>query len=308
MTRPLLAPTREPGPSDALPAGPDGPAFRHVARGTRPVLLVFAVLTLVATNQLFVLASSTARWFAWTIQPPLTAAFLGAGYASGFLLVALVLRTRLWVESRLTLVSVLVFASLSLVATLLHTDRFHFDAPGAVARLAAWFWLAVYVVVPVVLAVVVVRAHRSPGVDPPRRAPLPRWLQVPLVLHAVVLLPVSVTLLVAPGHAAALWPWALTPLTAQMVAAWLLAFAVVAVGALLENDLDRLAGPALAYAVFGLLQLLALVVHGDTFRWGSAQGTTYVVVLATVPLVGGAGWLAARRRSSTPLVTPRKAS
>jgi hypothetical protein len=103
---------------------------RRVAPGTRTFLLVFAVLTLVATNQLFVLAAATSRWFAWTIQPPLTAAFLGAGYASGFLLVVLVLRTRLWVEARLTLVSVLVFASLSLVATLLHTDRFHFTAPG----------------------------------------------------------------------------------------------------------------------------------------------------------------------------------
>ena len=273
---------------------------RRVAPGTRTFLLVFAVLTVVATNQLFVLAGATARWFAWTIQPPLTAAFLGSGYASGFLLVLLVLRTRLWVEARLTLVSVLVFATVSLAATLLHTDRFHFGADGTVARFAAWFWLAVYVVVPVGLAVVVVRAHRSPGHDPVRRAPLPRWLQVPLVLHAVVLLPLGVALLVAPTSASGLWPWALTPLTAQMVAAWLLAFGVVAVGALAEDDLDRLAGPALAYAAFGLLQGLALVVYGDAFRWGTSQGTTYLVVLATVPLVGLAGWLTARRHPAVP--------
>ena len=69
---------------------------RRVAPGTRTFLLVFAVLTVVATNQLFVLAGATARWFAWTVQPALTAAFLGSGYASGFLLVLLVLRTRLW--------------------------------------------------------------------------------------------------------------------------------------------------------------------------------------------------------------------
>jgi hypothetical protein len=281
---------------------------RRVAPGTRTFLLVFAVLTLVATNQLFVLAAATSRWFAWTIQPPLTAAFLGAGYASGFLLVVLVLRTRLWVEARLTLVSVLVFASLSLVATLLHTDRFHFTAPGDVARFAAWFWLAVYVVVPVGLAVVIVRAHRSPGVDPPRRAPLPRWLQVPLVLHAVVLVPVAVALLVAPTSAPTLWPWPLTPLTAQMVAAWLLAFGVVAVGALVEDDLDRLAGPALAYAVFGLLQMLALAVYGDAFRWGSGPATAYLVVLATVPVVGGAGWITARRHPSSPRPTPQEVS
>jgi hypothetical protein len=283
-------------------------AGRRVAPGTRTLLLVFAVLTVVATNQLFVLAAATDRWFAWTIQPPLTAAFLGSGYAAGFLLVVLVLRTRLWVEARLTLVSVLVFATVSLVATLLHTDRFHFTAAGDVARFAAWLWLAVYVVVPVALAVVVVRAHRSPGRVLARQAPLPAWLRLCLLVHAVVLLPVAVALLVRPGAAARLWPWALTPLTAQMVAGWVLAFGVVAVGALVEDDLTRLSGPALAYAVFGLLQLLALAVYGDAFRWGSPQGTAYLAVLITVPLVGAAGWATARRRARLPLRPAQEAS
>ncbi|SEP94456.1 hypothetical protein [Microlunatus flavus] len=284
----LLAP-RSAGPAAGVAKG------RLVAPGTRALLLTFAVLTLVATNQLFVLAADTDRWFAWTIQPPLTAAFVGAGYAAGFLLVVLVLRTRVWAEARLTLVSVLVFATASLVATLLHTDRFHFGAPEPVARFAAWFWLAVYVVVPVGLAVVVVRSHRAPGADPPRSVRLPVALKGALVLHAVVLLPVAVALLVSPGTAAVLWPWALTPLTAQMVGGWLLAFGVVAVGALLEDDLHRLSGPALAYAVFGLLQLLALALHGEAVRWGSPQAAAYLGVLVTVPVVGLAGWLAARR-------------
>jgi hypothetical protein len=281
---------------------------RRVAPGTRTLLLVFAVLTLVATNQLFVLAAATDRWFAWTIEPPLTAAFLGSGYAAGFLLVALVLRTRLWVEARLTLASVLVFASTSLIATLLHVDRFHFTADGIVARFAAWFWLAVYVVVPVGLAVVVVRSHRSPGCDPAKGAPLPRGLQVALVLHAAVFLTVGVALLVTPHTAGTLWPWTLTPLTAQMVSAWLLAFGVVALGALLENDLDRLAGPALAYVVFGLLQVLALGIYGDAFRWGSRQATVYLIVLVTVPVVGAAGWLAGRRHARSSHPTPQETS
>lgn len=119
------------------------------------------------------------------------------------------------------------------------------------------------------------------------------------MLHATVLLPVAVALLVAPATAPALWPWALTPFTARTVAAWLPAFGVVAVGALVEGDPDRLAGPALAYAVFGLLQVLALLLHGDALRWGSPQATTCLVVLATVPLVGVAGWLTARRHRSS---------
>ena len=51
-------------------AGDAGPAgrLRRPDRARRPA-------------PLFVLATTTEQTFAWTIQPPLTAAFLGAGYA-----------------------------------------------------------------------------------------------------------------------------------------------------------------------------------------------------------------------------------
>ena len=125
--------------------------------GTRVMLVAFVALTLVATNQLFVLAPRTATLFSWTIQPPLSAAFLGASYFAGCVLSVLALRSGSWRTARVPLVTVLVFAVLTLAATLLHLDRFHFGAPGLVARAAAWIWLGVYLVVPVALLVVVLR-------------------------------------------------------------------------------------------------------------------------------------------------------
>jgi uncharacterized integral membrane protein len=118
---------------------------------TRVLLVAFICLTLVATNQLFVLARRTATLFSWTIQPPLSAAFLGASYAAGCVLSVLALRSRSWRDARTPLVTVLVFAVLTLVATLLHLDRFHFHAPGLAAVDAAWVWLVVYLMVPVAL-------------------------------------------------------------------------------------------------------------------------------------------------------------
>ena len=41
----------------------------RILPATRKVLLAFAVLTLLATNQLLVVASFTDRYFAWTISP-----------------------------------------------------------------------------------------------------------------------------------------------------------------------------------------------------------------------------------------------
>lgn len=273
----------------------DGRGVRSVSRGTRVLLGVFVALTALATNQLFVLAEHTDQWFAWTIRPALTAAWLGAGYGAGCLLVVLALRTHAWAHARVPVVTVAVFAALTLVATLLHADRFHFDADGSVARGAAWFWLAVYVVVPVALTLLAVRQERAPGTDPQRRAPLPGWLAAVLTGQGAVLLVVGAALFARPGTAGTLWPWPLTPLTARVVAAWLVAFGVAAVLALRERDLERLEIGAVAWTAFGLLQLLALARYGDEVRWGTAAATGYLLFLVTVAPTGAAGWWAAVR-------------
>jgi hypothetical protein len=269
---------------------------RGLFRGTRALLVGFVLLTALATNQLYVLSAHTDKYFAWTIKPPLTAAFLGAGYAAGLVLVLLALRARTWVQARVAVVTVTVFATLTQVATLLHRDRFHFGADGAIARFAAWFWLGIYIVVPVALVVVCVLQQRAPGADPPRRHPVPAWLAYAFGLQGLVMLGVGAALFAAPRTATALWPWPLTPLTARVIAAWLVAFGVAAALTLVERDLDRLAAGIVAYTVLGVLELLALLRFGDVARWGSPAGIGYLVVLISMIPVGAAGcWLVAAR-------------
>ena len=270
---------------------------RPVSRATKLLLAVFVALTALATNQLYVLTEHTDAWFAWTIRPPLTAAFLGGGYGAGFLMVLLALRTHAWAHARVPVVTVLVFSTLTLVATLLHRDRFHFAADGAVARFAAWFWLAVYVVVPVALVLLAVRQQRMPGADPERRQPLPTWLAAVLVGQGAAMLVVGVILFASPDRSATLWPWTLTPLTARVVAAWLVAFGIASLLALLERDLERLEISAVAYTLFGILQLVALARYEDSVRWGSVAATVYLVLVLTVVPTGAYGlWTSARGR------------
>jgi hypothetical protein len=274
---------------------------RAVSRGTRALLGVFVVLTALATNQLYVLSAHTDDYFAWTIRPPLTAAFLGAGYAAGCVLVVLGLRARAWAQARVAVVTVAVFAALTLAATLLHLDKFHFGSGGAIARFAAWFWLAVYVVVPVALVALAVHQQRDPGADPERRDPVPAWLAGAFAVQGLVMLVAGVAMFAVPGTARTLWPWTLTPLTARVVAAWLVAFGVAAVLTLVERDLSRLAAGAVAYTVLGVLELLALVRYSGEVRWGSAAGVAYLVLMVTVVPVGAAGWVAAARARRRPV-------
>jgi hypothetical protein len=273
---------------------------RAVSRGTKALLGVFVALTALATNQLYVLSAHTDAYFAWTIRPPLTAAFLGAGYAAGCVLVVLGLRAGAWAQARIAVVTVAVFATLTLAATLLHLDKFHFGAGGTIARFAAWFWLAVYVVVPVALVALTVRQQRAPGPDPAPAHRVPAWLAAAFAVQGLVMLVVGVLLFAAPSTAGALWPWTLTPLTARVTAAWLVAFGVAAVLTLLDRDLVRIAAGAVAYTVFGVLELLALARFSGEPDWSSPAGIGYLVVLVTVVPVGAAGWVAAARARRRP--------
>jgi hypothetical protein len=272
---------------------PEDGRDRSTTPGARVLLACFSLLTLVATGDLLVLARHTDALFAWTIQPPISAAFLGAGYGGGFVLSVLSLRSRSWGLAQVAMATVWVFTVLTLVATLLHLDRFHFGADGLVARGAAWFWLAVYLVVPVALGIAVVTQ-----LQPSRRRgarPLPWWLATLLAVEGAVMLVVGIVQLVAPGLAATWWPWMLTPLTSRMIGAWLVAFGVAAGLSLVEGDLIRLRIAAIGYTVFGLLELAALAGYGDAVRWGAPATTLYLAGLVSIVITGAAGWVLATR-------------
>ena len=275
----------------ATPA-PELSTPRPVSPGMRVLLVAFSALTVLGFVALDVLAPHTEQLFAWTIEPPATAAFFGSGYAAGTLLVVLTLRTRAWANARVAVLTVFVFTVLTLGATLLHLARFHFGSHELVARGAAWFWLTVYVVVPVAMAVLLVLQRRALGADPPARLPMPGWVVVALAVQGTVMLSVGVALYVAPVTASPLWPWALTPLTARAIASWLIAFGLAAALAIQERDLGRLELPAAAYTTLGALQLDVVVRFADQIRWTSPAAGLYVAVLIAVVATGAYGWWA----------------
>src|SRR4051812_11423840 len=157
------------------PGAPVRPAAvgDRVRPGTRALLAAFTVLTALATNQLLVLGGHTDRYWPWTIKIPATAGFLGAAYAAGFLLSVLSLRQRSWARVRIAVATVTVFAFLTLVATVVHAHRLHLSAADPLARGAAWFWVAVYVAVPLAGLTMLARQEQGRGGRGVVRRPLP---------------------------------------------------------------------------------------------------------------------------------------
>lgn len=270
-------------------------AIRHTTAGMQRMLLVASGLVFIVGVQLYILTEHTDRFFAWTIASPLTAAFLGAGYWASFAMELLASRRRVWAEARIAVPAVLLFTTLTLIVTLLHLPAFHLSVANPLTRATAWVWLAVYAIVPIVMGCLLLRQLRVLGADPPRTAPLPTGLRAALLIHAALMLPLGLGLLLAPESVRGVWPWALTPLTARAVGAWLVALGVAAAHSSWEHDYRRVQVATLSYLVFGALQLGALLRYPQEIQWTRPVAWLYLLFMLSVLLIGGYGcWRAAR--------------
>lgn len=187
---------------------------------------------------------------------------------------------------RIVVPAVFTFTTLTLLATLLHLDRFHFTSTAVFAQAAAWFWLSIYVIVPPVMLVMWYRQSRVLGDDPECLGPLPVILRLVLVAQAVIMLAWGTALFADPALFAVSWPWRLTPLTSRAVGAWLIGIGVFAAHSVFENDYSRIRVGSLSYAAFALLELIALARYPANFSWFSFSAWLYLGLICSVLVVG----------------------
>jgi hypothetical protein len=269
-----------------------------ITRGTRVVLTLDLVFSLVAGLVLYLLATRTNEYFAWTIKLPLTAALLGAGYLGAVVALVPTYLTREWQQVRVLTVMGFTLTFVTLVVTLWHLDEFHLGAGSATARLAGWAWLVVYVAIPVLLAAAFVVQERAGG----RREytvaePLLPLTRVSMAVQAVVSAVGGVGLVLAPATFDVLWPWPLPPLAAGAVGAWLLTIAAGSAWVLRDGDWRRfrLAAPGLAFYL--VLVVVAAFRYPQPLDGGDWQERVFFasVVLACCT-AAQAGWQQERRR------------
>lgn len=255
----------------------------------RRLLAVAAVLVFLAGVQLFAFPTRTEEYFSWTIASPMTAVFLGAAYWSAVALEVAGAQARTWSQARIAVPTVFVFTTLTLLATLLHRDLFHFGAEHSSAtRAVTWAWLAIYTVVPVLMIVITMRQYRRHVDDPPRTRQLPAFIRVPLVALVLIFGGVGLGLFLVPDVAASWWPWQLTPLTSRAVGAWLISLGVASAHTLIENDVARIRPLGATAVVFAVLEGVALLRYGSGLNWPSLRSIGYLVVL--VALLGLGIW------------------
>jgi hypothetical protein len=205
----------------------------------------------------------TADAWAWPIKPDLTPIFLGAGYGAGAYFFLRTFLAKAWSPSAAGVFGAAVFASLMLIATLLHWDKFnHGDAP-TLAAIVFYGWVGVYIVSPfAVLALWWFNRRTDSGRPAPGEPLVPDAVRLAARVFGGGALLAAAVFFLFPDTAIDLWPWQLTPLTSRVLGSFT---AQVAIGALLLSADPRWRAWRLIVETF--LVAVALLLVGAAREW-----------------------------------------
>jgi hypothetical protein len=260
----------------ALVPRPLPPAGRVLAL-TRAGIWILFVLALANGAFLYLAPGRADTDYAWAIRPPVSAAFIGAGFLAGTQATGLVLwLARRWRTFQTLPPALWVLATSLLVATIIHHAKFKFGyAP-------TWLWVVVYAGVPLAVPVLVYRQSRAAE---PRPA-ADRGLRAVRVLSAILgalLLAGGVALYAAPVALGKHWPWLLTPLLGRVVAAWYALFGTMLVSCAigLRHASEALI-PYATLAAWCVLLLALPVLHPDDVATGGTSFTLWIALMVAL--------------------------
>jgi hypothetical protein len=264
----------------------------RLLRSTRLAVAGLLVLAVLNAGFLYFLPARADTGYAWAIVPPVSAAFLGAGYLAGVVATALVVFVaQRWRSIQPLAVALFVLSIGLLAATLLHTDRFKWEyAP-------TWGWTAVYTLAPIGVVVLSAR-QRAITLRPMIADPRLKLLRALSLVAGAALGAYAIALFAFPTSLGAHWPWPQTPLLAQADASWL---AMIAAALLwCAYDLRRASEAFIPYATLGAwcLALLALpALHADDLTHTGAPLLAYLGALIALLALAVLGMTRAGRPS-----------
>ena len=198
------------------------PVTRWVARLIVPFLAAACLV-------LYGVPDRTTEFFAWTIRPEMTPIVMGAGYGAGVYFFYRVATVDGWHRVAPVFLGIATFTWFMAAATVLHWGNFNH------AHFTFVLWVFLYAVTPVLIPVVWALNRRTdPGDSFPDAVRLPRTVRVLGGGLGLVVAASAVALFVAPGVMIDAWPWAVSPLTARVLAGWFALLGVVNAVAVLD--------------------------------------------------------------------------
>ena len=219
--------------------------------------------------------------FAWPIQPVVMAAVLGAFYASSALLFLLPLFAKRWEMIRVMILPTIIFATVQLIATFLHWDKF------SIGTTPFYVWFASYLLPPpIFIAAYVWHQHRAKPQNTQSDSPLPAWMRSLFLIGGSLLAISSVIVFIFPNILIPNFPWKLTPLTARSLCGWIMILGVMLLAMLRENDKARVRlGTPLLILLLPTL-LIQLTRFANEVNWVSPTLWLGLILAAIIGLCG----------------------
>jgi hypothetical protein len=270
---------------DPVPAVAGPPAGDRILPFTRAVAAVLGAIVFGAFLVLYFFPTRTAQLFAWPIQPPMTAMFMGASYANGAVFFGAVAFGRRWHRVWAPHLGVGLFASCLLIATVLHWDRFTHGHP------VFWAWVAVYALAPILVPLAWWRNRREdPGTPEPGEPLVPLALRRAWLIPGVLFLVAALAAFVSPAWLISLWPWKASPLTVRVMMSFYSMLGVAVVAVQREPRWSAWRTGAIGVLLWHSLVLIAAALRRQDFAPGPARawwlGFEIALVVGTALTIG----------------------
>jgi hypothetical protein len=261
---------------------------------TKFVAALLGIVVLFAFVVLYFFPTQTKQLFAWPIAPPITAMFMGASYANGVIFFATVLLGKQWHRVWAPHIGVFVFATLLLIATILHWDKFTHDHP------VFYIWVFIYIVAPILTPIALMKNLRED-----RRLPEDRDAVVPVALRMIWLIPGVLFLIatlyafVKPTWLIPLWPWKATPLTMRVIVSFYSMLGVAVIAVFREARWSAWRIGLIGVIVWHALTILGALTRQGDFQDGLFHGWWFwfeIILLIAVTVTFGSMEARARKR------------
>lgn len=279
--------------------GTTGPAVTPAAdtggRELTPAVAMLAVAVAIVSllvGALMAAVSLAGHVFgAWKSPEALTPGLIGAamlGVSPGLVVIG---RARLWEEVR-TLVLPLAIVLVGLLAvSLSNAGNLQLAEGGSVILvLFSLGWIVVLGVLAAGAVACVGWQYTKPALPlEARGTPLPGWSKPLLAVLGSSWLGIGAGLLARPRFWADFVPWTVNRSDAQALGVWALALGVGVLGALAEDDLQRLRPALLAVPGVALAAVVVLGVHASDVDWTSGPGLSLTAMIVGLLLTGATG-------------------
>lgn len=252
----------------------------RVLKQTHVLGAVIVPFLLVAFVLLYFFPGSTKDYFAWEIHPDMTPLIMGAGYIAGAYFFARVVMEKQFHRIHVGFLPVTSFTIFMAIASFSHLDRFITE------NVAFWIWMGLYVTTPILVPLAwIVNRRTDPGTPAPGETRLQAGVRNALLAAGAVQTAVALFLLISPSTMIDVWPWTLTPLTAQTLGGW---FALPGITAIMMGLDGR--PSAIHITLQSQVIGLALILLAAARDWGSfdtSNALSYVFVLGLGGLLAG---------------------